>query len=62
MNQRGNAIPALLIFVIWLAFVLGWIHNIVVIVGADFSHLTGMLVLRVIGIFVAPIGAVLGYF
>lgn len=27
----------------------------------DFAHLTGMLVLRIVGIFVAPLGAILGF-
>ena len=41
---------------------IGWIANIVKIVGSDFGHITGMLVVRVIGIFVAPLGAILGFF
>lgn len=40
----------------------GWIANIVKIVGSDFGHITGMLVMRIIGVFVAPLGAVLGFF
>jgi hypothetical protein len=38
----------------------GWVWNIVKIVGSDFLW-TGMLVARVIGVFVAPLGAVLGF-
>jgi hypothetical protein len=40
--------------------IMGWVFNIVTI-----CHLTtfsGMAVMRVIGIFIAPIGAVLGWF
>ena len=52
-------------FIIWLTIVIvggyGWVHNIIVIAHSDFGHLTGMLVLRVIGIFVAPLGMILGY-
>jgi hypothetical protein len=53
--------PALIIISIWLAGVIGWILNIVTLAQSSFDVLTGMLVLRVVGIFVAPLGAVLGY-
>ena len=36
--------------------------NIAAIAHADMAHITGMLILRCIGIFVAPLGAVLGFF
>jgi hypothetical protein len=39
----------------------GWCSNIVTIFHSNFNDLTGVLVLRVVGIFVAPIGAVLGF-
>lgn len=44
------------------AMAIGWIMNIVTIAHSNFSDLTGMLILRVIGIFVAPLGSVLGWF
>lgn len=50
---------------LWLAFVgaiaYGWIMNIVAIAQSNFSDITGILVLRVVGIFVAPLGTILGY-
>lgn len=55
---------ALIIFG-YLAFigviVTGWILNIVAVAHANLSDLTGMLILRIVGIFVAPLGVVLGY-
>jgi len=39
----------------------GWGWNIIKITQSSFDPLTGMLVVRIIGIFVAPIGAILGY-
>jgi len=39
----------------------GWAMNIIKIAGSDFSHLNGELVIRVIGVPMAPIGAVMGY-
>ena len=38
----------------------GWIANIVKLVGADFVF-SGMIVARVAGIFVPPLGAVMGF-
>lgn len=44
-----------------IAGIAGWVLNIIQIFNANFSAVDGELVLRVIGIFVAPLGAVLGY-
>jgi hypothetical protein len=53
------------IFLVWLLVVVfggyGWVMNIVEIVNADFNHIDGVLVVRIVGIFLAPLGAVLGY-
>lgn len=47
---------------VWVFFVVGWILNIYKVVGADFSSIDGMLIARIAGFFVAPLGGVLGYF
>jgi hypothetical protein len=51
--------------IIWLTIVIalcyGWIANVITIAQSDFSTFTGMLILRIAGIFVAPLGAILGY-
>jgi hypothetical protein len=52
---------ALIYLVLIVASVIGWAMNIIAIAHTNFNNVTGMLVLRVIGIFVAPLGAVLGY-
>jgi prepilin-type N-terminal cleavage/methylation domain-containing protein len=40
----------------------GWINNILKLVHiADASNHIGMLALRIVGIFMAPLGAILGY-
>lgn len=39
----------------------GWVANIVKLAGSNFDPIPGMVVIRVIGIFVAPLGAVLGF-
>lgn len=39
----------------------GWINNIIELAHSSFSPLSGLVVLRCIGIFLAPLGAILGY-
>lgn len=45
-----------------LAFFGGYIANIIKLIGGDHAYMTGLLVGRIIGVFVAPLGAVLGFF
>jgi len=52
----------LIIILLFFAGLYGWIMNIVSIINSDLIPLTTLLVVRVIGIFIPPIGAVLGYF
>lgn len=40
----------------------GWGLNIVKLAGTSFDPLTGLAVLRAIGVIIPPLGAVLGYF
>lgn len=61
-KQKGFTSVELMVVVIWLAGVVGWCLNIYKIIGSDFGMLTGMLVARIIGVFVAPLGAILGFF
>lgn len=46
-------------FVILIAGIIGWVMNVIEI--AESSVITGMVVARVCGVFLAPLGAVLGY-
>jgi hypothetical protein len=39
----------------------GWVMNIVTLCNSEFEPITGMLVARIVGIFIAPLGIVLGY-
>jgi hypothetical protein len=62
--QRGFTAMELLAvgtFVLIVAGVGGWIANVVKLVGMDFGAVTGMLVVRAIGIVIAPLGAVMGF-
>lgn len=60
-KQLGFTIVELLIVLLVLVGGGGWIANIVKLVGSNFDPLTGMVIARAIGIFVAPLGAVLGF-
>lgn len=41
--------------------VYGWVMNIVTLAGSSFDPLTGIVVLRVIGVFIPLLGSVLGF-
>lgn len=45
-----------------LAAIGGWIANIVKLVGMIGGDVTAMFIARCVGIFAAPLGAVLGFF
>jgi type III secretory pathway component EscS len=49
----------LFILLLTLAAVTGWISNIITLFSLD--TFSGEMVLRVVGIFLAPLGAVLGF-
>lgn len=61
LKLRGFISGELLAVVLILGGAIGWIWNIVKIVGTGFDAFNGMLIARCIGVFVAPLGAVLGY-
>ena len=57
----GNLLGFGLIVSVAVGGAAGWAMNIIKIAGSDFSHINGELVIRVIGIPMAPLGAVMGY-
>jgi len=64
-NQKGFTLVELTIALVWFVLVvggmIGWVLNIIKLVGMIDSEITTMFVLRIVGIFAAPLGAVLGY-
>jgi len=54
-----KAIGIITVFAVWAFAVVGWVLNIVQLVNN--TYLLNMFVLKIVGIFVAPLGAVLGY-
>jgi len=58
LKLSGSLVVIALFFVgVW-----GWIWNIVKIIDSDFAVMTGMLAIRCIGVFIPPLGAVIGFF
>jgi len=39
----------------------GWVMNIIAIFTGSFEPVTGEMVVRIIGVFLAPIGAIMGW-
>lgn len=63
MSDTGAFLFVSLVFVAFMAAATGWVINIVKIVttGFQLSQWGGLEVARVIGVFFAPLGAVLGW-
>lgn len=60
-----SSIVAVTYILVMLAAVYGWVSNIVKIVGligSDISTIAVELIIRLIGVPVAPLGAVAGFF
>jgi hypothetical protein len=51
-------------FMMWVLGIVGYVANIVVLYSASLQldHITGSIILRIIGVFVPPLGAILGLF
>jgi hypothetical protein len=60
--MKGITISMLVMFAIWVSSIVGWIMNILDIVHTINDPITGLFILRCVGIIVAPLGAVLGLF
>lgn len=54
-------ISGVLTLALIFAFIYGWVANITSIIAFTMP-ITGMIIARVIGVFLSPLGAILGYF
>jgi len=60
-NQKGAAGVLLLVWLfVWVLGIVGWIANIVQIVGRIDDPITGLFILKCVGVLAAPLGSVLG--
>ena len=62
IKQSGFTLYEAIISVIVLAGGFGWVWNIVKLIGMSLDPITGLLIVRAIGIFVFPVGMIVGYF
>lgn len=60
-KHQGFAAYALMLCALLAVGIGGWIANIVKLVGMDQVLTTGMGIARIVGIFIAPLGSVLGF-
>ena len=60
-KQKGFTLLEMIVVFVLLFGVGGWIANIVKIFAILNEPITGMFILRIVGVFAAPVGAVLGY-
>lgn len=60
-KQKGFTLLEMIVVCVFLLGVGGWIANIVKIFASMSDDITGMFIMRIVGIFVAPVGAALGY-
>jgi hypothetical protein len=60
-KQLGFTLYEIFVAVLILACIYGWVANIVKMATVINDSLTGLVILRIIGIFVFPLGVILGY-
>ena len=60
-KQRGFTLVETGCVILILLSVGGWIANIVKLIGGVSDPLTAFFIARAVGVFFAPLGAVLGY-
>lgn len=59
MTFMSDTFTSLFAFLIIFGGIVGWIANIVAI--AESKYISGMVMVRIAGIFIAPLGAILGW-
>lgn len=59
-SQGGFSSIELLFVVLWLVAIVGYIANIVQIVGMLDNEITGLFIFKAVGVLAAPLGAILG--
>lgn len=60
-NEKGFTIIEVIFGFIIMACIGGWIANVVKIFWIINDPVTGLFIARCVGVFVAPLGVVLGY-
>lgn len=61
-KQKGAAtVVALSVILLWIVGIVGWVANLVQVVHQISSPITGLFIIKAIGIVVAPVGVILGW-
>lgn len=60
MSDHNAGCMAFIVLAV-LAGLVGWVANIVQLIQAMGDPITGTFILKCVGVFVAPLGSVLGY-
>jgi hypothetical protein len=60
-NDQYDLVSFAIIIVIWAFMIAGWVMNIMSLWNTMDGPLTAKIVVRIAGIFVFPLGAILGY-
>lgn len=60
-KQLGFTAFELIVAALVLAGIGGWVANIVKLIGMIDGVVTAMFVIRIVGLFVPPLGAILGF-
>lgn len=60
VSNKTAAVLVLVYLILVVTIAVGWVLNLVALIHA--AGLSGLVVARAVGIFVPPLGAVLGYF
>jgi len=60
MKSLTEWFGSLFVIAVWIFGLVGWVLNIMQIANAD--HITGMVAVRIIGVVMVPLGAILGWF
>jgi len=63
--KRGfsfSGIGGVLVLLVTLAFMVGWVWNLIKFIGLIGGDINTWFIARGVGIFLAPFGALLGYF
>lgn len=64
-NENAGCVVGIFVIVAYVGLIVtilsGWIMNIVKLTACDFDPINAETALRLVGIFVAPLGVVLGF-
>lgn len=62
LSSNGGAFAFLFFLAVIAAAICGWIANLVKLIGILDGGVTAMFIARMVGVFAAPLGSVLGFF